>query len=609
MARQLRGTRYLNAKNADLAKFIVEKLPYLDFHQTMDFYKSVVPTLDNNGKALLGCNDRYFLFTGLLGRKDGVHPWLFDRCRELEKNPDGYIDLWSRFHYKSSLITCAGIIQEILCNPEIKIVIFSVTKPISHAFLNQIRIEFESNQMLRAIYSDVIWNNPKKDAPKWSLVRGLVVKRKGNPKESTLEAHGLIDGQPTSRHFDLQVYDDVVTQDYLSADLIKKTTERWEMADNLGSHLGVRKWIAGTRYHHGDTYGIIIRRGSLKPRIYPATEDGTLNGKPVFLTPERWEEVKNTQRSTVSAQMLLNPTFGSDATFNPSWLRPYEVIPATMNVYIVCDPSKGNSARSDRTAIAVIGIDQGGNKYLLDGVRHRMKLSDRWIFLRNLYAKWSSHKGVQFVKVGYEQYGQQADLDVIQEYQDREKFYFPIEEVNTPRQGRHSKNDRIERLEPDIRRGIFYFPAIVYHADFSDVGGLATWRPWSSEDADRARERGSSDVKHSIGDVVYRPMPRGRLTKAQSTVDYDRVVTAIKHLDEDHKVYDLTQCFIDEYLDHPFAQHDDLLDAVSRIYDMEPAAPIKFDEAQLSGVGEDEFGFSLAGEVDVEGEMVDVYDS
>jgi hypothetical protein len=75
---------------------------------------------------------------------------------------------------------------------------------------------------------------------------GLCVKRKSNPKEATIEAHGLIDGQPTSRHFPLHVYDDVVTQDYLLEEQIRKTTERWEMADNLGSHEGVRNLSALT---------------------------------------------------------------------------------------------------------------------------------------------------------------------------------------------------------------------------------------------------------------------------------------------------------------------------------------------------------------------------
>ena len=102
---------------------------------------------------------------------------------------------------------------------------------------------------------------------------GSRLSARATPKEATIEAHGLIDGQPTSRHFQLHIYDDVVTQDYLSEESIRKTTERWELADNLGSHLGVRKWMPGTRYHYADTCGVVIERKSLKPRIYPATDE------------------------------------------------------------------------------------------------------------------------------------------------------------------------------------------------------------------------------------------------------------------------------------------------------------------------------------------------
>lgn len=604
MNKELRGTRYLRPNNHALAQFILNRLRYLDYEQTKSWYRAIVPELDNDGRALLGCNDRYFLLTGLCSRVDALHPWLFDRCREVERNPDGYIDLWARFHYKSSIITFAGAIQEIMCDPEITIAIFSAVKPIAQEFLSQIKEEFESNETLKAVYRDVLWDNPKGKGldgrpPKWGVARGIVVKRKSNPKEATIEAHGLLDGQPTSRHFNLHIYDDVVTQDYLSEDQIKKTTARWEMADNLGGHEGVRKWMPGTRYHFADTNGVIMERKSLKPRIYPATDDGTLNGKPVFLAPERWKQLKNDQRSTVSAQLLLNPIAGTEATFRSTWFKTYDVIPALMNVYIMADPSKGSGQRSDRTAIAVIGIDVGGNKYLLDGVRHRMKLSERWTHIKQLRKKWLAHPGVQMVKVGYERYGMQTDLEVIEEWQERDDVFFELEELNTPRQGGHSKPDRIERLEPDIRGGIFYLPILAHHPDFAsaDSNGTCFWKVWNQEDSDKyEKEHPDKKSPYNVEQVIYWPArgPTRMQRYCESTLQKHRNVTPVKRRDENGDVYDLTRVFLGEALRHPFAPHDDLLDAVSRIYDMEPMRPIQYEAQSTEPIGgEDMPGFEV----------------
>ena len=44
----------------------------------------------------------------------------------------------------------------------------------------------------------------------------------------------------------------------------------------------------GTRYNLGDSYATMIERGAVVPRIYPATHDGRMTGRPVFLSDEAW---------------------------------------------------------------------------------------------------------------------------------------------------------------------------------------------------------------------------------------------------------------------------------------------------------------------------------
>src|SRR4051812_21642373 len=104
MVRELRGTRYLPWAKPDLGEFIVTTLPRLDYQQTLNFYGEFAnhPKTIDADRALMNCNDRYYLLTMTCKRRDAWHPWLFDRCREIEADPDGYLDLWARYHYKSS---------------------------------------------------------------------------------------------------------------------------------------------------------------------------------------------------------------------------------------------------------------------------------------------------------------------------------------------------------------------------------------------------------------------------------------------------------------------------------------------------------------------------
>lgn len=509
--------------------------------------------------------DLFYLMLYGLGRKDMLHPWLFARCREVQAAPNGYLDLWSREHRKSSIITLGKTIQDILIDPEITVGIFSHTRPIAKSFLRQIKREFEANSQLQRLFPDILYEHPHRDAITWSEDSGIIVKRKTNPKEATVEGWGMVDGMPTGRHFRLRVYDDVVTRESVTTpDQIHKTTEAWELSDNLGMEGGLCRTI-GTRYHLADTYSEMLKRGAVIPRIYPATHNGRMDGRPVLFTQEEWERRKRTQsRATIAAQLLQNPLADEDASFRVEWLRAYEVRPRTLNVAILCDPSKGLNAQSDNTAIAVIGVSSAGGKYLLDGYCHRMSLSQRWVALRDLYKHWSKVNGVRHIKVGYERYGAQSDDEYFRERMEIEKINFTIEEVSWTREGskgEQGKRTRVERLEPDFRNGRFHLPVAAWHD-----GRPCTWKVDLDPDSKTCQS------------VVWREVER--LTRSQMQAveagSPDLVAKAIKRVDEEGKVYDVTAKFMQEYLFFPFGEYKDLVDAASRIYDLEVRPPVLF---------------------------------
>jgi hypothetical protein len=486
------------------------------------------------------------LLVNVLGRVDALHPWVYARCREVEAATDGFLDLWAREHYKSTIITFAGIIQEILRDPEITIGIFSHTKPTARKFLLQIKAEFEKNATLKALYPDILWADPQKEAPRWSEEKGIIIRRASNPKESTIEAHGLVDGQPTGSHFRLMVYDDVVTLESVGTpEQIEKTTNAWSLSDNLGARGTdgkIRKWHIGTRYHFADSYHAMIEMGAVTPRVYAATDDGTPTGKPVFLTPEAWAD-KRTQQTpaTIAAQMLLNPAAGTEALFEEPWLKFIDIRPSTLNVYILADPAGSRKKGSDSTAIVVLGVDAAWNLYLLDGYRDKMRLHERWLAIRNLRRRWMREPGVQTVKVGYERYGLQSDIEHFELEMERDRDAFEVVELAWPREGPGSKYDRIQRLVPHFRAGRFYMAEVVQGETANQARMRAEGQPW-------------------------------------------RIFAPTRRPDYQGKMYSLNKMLITEYLTYPFSVHDDVLDACSRIYDIDAAAPIIVNQSALEPI-------------------------
>lgn len=445
--------------------------------------------------------------------------WLFERTREIQNDADGHLDLWSREHYKSTIITFGKTIQDVLRyhgeDPlpgptEPAFCIFSHVRPIAKAFLRQIRHEFEWNQELKDLFPDILYQDPVKEAPMWSLDDGIMVRRKRTAKEASIEASGLVDGQPTSKHYEFLIYDDVVTLGSVTnPEMIEKTTEAMRMSFNLGAGEDVVKRFIGTRYHFADTYHELLKSGAVKPRIYACTEDGKIEGRPVMRSRKFIaDKFKEMGPYVFSSQMLQNPTADTVQGFKREWLRFYERDPdadfktfSAMNRYILVDPASEKKQRSDYTAIAVIGLGQDRNMYLLDAYRDRLNLAERAQLVMALHRHWRPKM------VGYEKYGMMADTAYLKQIQGEDNYRFEVLELG----GIASKTDRIKRLVPQFANHQFYIPYELYRTQY------------------------------------------------------------------DGKEINVIEAFInEEFMMFPVSIHDDLLDAMSRIYDLElswPKAP------------------------------------
>lgn len=410
-------------------------------------------------------NDLFYLLVRACKREDLLHPWLYERVREVEASPDGHLDLWAREHYKSTIITYGLTIQNILVDPEITVGIFSHTRPIAKAFLRQIMRELENNSILQGAFPDILWGEKLKDAPKWSEDEGIILKRATNPNEATVEAWGVVDGQPTSKHFAVLLYDDVVVRDSVTnPEMMEKTMTQLEMSYNLGRVGGARRFV-GTRWHFNDAYRTLIDRGTAMLRFHPGRKNAQEDGESVYW-PEKIHHEKRRDMGPYSyaSQILLNPRADALQGFKREWLRHYQSISHAqfmrMSRYLLVDPASSKKKGSDYTSMGVVALGQDGKYYLADGVRDRLSLTERAARLFDLHRKWKIR-----LPVRYEKYGMQADIEHLKAEQERQNYRFDITEVG----GQMKKEDRIGRLIPIFEQGNFWLPQHLFVTDYQKV--------------------------------------------------------------------------------------------------------------------------------------------
>ena len=344
----------------------------------------------------------YFLFQ----MENANHPFVVNACREVDEGPQTRtLDIWAREHFKSTIFTKAQPIKRILNNPNERICIFGYSRALALMFLRSVKFTFETSDWLKWLFPEIFYQRPEKEAPTWGEETGIVVKRKGNPNEATLEAWGLVEGMPTGRHFTGRIYDDIETPDLVhTPEMSEKVKEQFDMSENVGAE-GGWETIVGTFYSHNGPLCYIRDkrdpdgRSIYYTRVKPATDDGTAKGNPVLLSMERLTKLR-TNLKTFYSQQLCDPTPRGEEKLK--WDHVKRVTPAQLPEqlykFMVVDPAgerRADKRSGDAWSILVFGVEPirdleigAANVYLLDGTIAEMSESDALrevvsIFCRN----------------------------------------------------------------------------------------------------------------------------------------------------------------------------------------------------------------------------------
>lgn len=284
-----------------------------------------------------------------------------------------------------------------------------------------------------------------------------------------------------SKHYNIRVYDDVITEKTATTpDMIKKAEDAFRMSDNLGTLTGIN-WqrIVGTIYNYGDFYCTII--DEMRNGIYPwnvrkfvwwdgvyteediAKEQITQDyinvfgyKKPRLMTwKSTLDKYKKQSNFIWSCQMELNPTVDEAAEFNIEWFENrYRAVPSPVNLYILVDPANEKEKNSNYTVIALVGIDRFSNRLLIDLVRDKLDLGERWDAIKDMVVTCYDIGG-NFMGVYYEKYGKDSDIWYFEQKQKEEGIYFALNSISG---NKRRKNDRIRALIPIAREGKFLLP-------------------------------------------------------------------------------------------------------------------------------------------------------
>lgn len=376
---------------------------------------------------------------------------------------------------KTSAITVGFAIQQIIKNPNIRILITNEKFDQAKKFLDEIKGHFEANEVLREVYGDYV------DKSRWTKEEITVTQRTIRYKEPTI-ALGSLEILKTGMHYDLIIIDDWVSDENIgSKEMMDNTIKKYKLCLALLQPDG-KIVVVGTRWHFNDLYNYLEKNERHQFNLFVR---GAYNEDKTLFFPQKLDEkfLGNWRKSLgpylFSCQYLNNPVDDETAQFKKSWLKFYEVTNdgyfkpqdtkdigeihkepkyfqlAQMNISMAIDPSSGVS--QDYTGVTVTAVDPLNRVFILEAFHKKLMPTALMKMMFDYRLKYRN------LAMGMESAAMQVVLKhMIQDEMEQrnEYFYVKIFESTYVRK----KEDRIRGLT-----GRFEFGSIFMKSDQDDL--------------------------------------------------------------------------------------------------------------------------------------------
>ena len=395
-----------------------------------------------------------FLCREILGFKDWSRNWnLHDRIMLFMDKPAKFkLILIPRDHLKSTIITKGWSIQQMLRNPDVRILIANNTWDNARNFLQSIE-----NYLTASVLPDLFGNFV---SPRWNKDDCVIRQRRQISDAPTIATTGL-EKEQTSQHYDIIIADDLVAREN-----VKTKEQREKVKDYIASLYALLEpkgmmVVVGTRWSKDDAYEDLLADGtwdSLVMDCYDGDETKQAVLFPEKFTIEKLKDLRMKLRASLfSCWYENNPTAREASDFSEEWVRYYDpVTKPPMNLYFSVDPASSLGKDADFSAGVVVGKYADGKIRVVDYFRKRVVPNELVDEIFSVVKKW--RMAGHYVRVGVEAFTLKTLKADLQNKQRFEKFYFQVDEIKKMRgpNGERSevKQARIRSLQPLFEQGL-----------------------------------------------------------------------------------------------------------------------------------------------------------